>query len=99
MRAALGAELARHRVREFLPLEPLRRPLRVGEARLRHAHHDVRMPARDVLAFATMALPLEHGVARGPIAKRAAVTSTLDLHETLPSPTRPPHASPSPPAT
>ena len=49
VRAALGAELASGRILEVT----------AGEARFGHAHDDIGVPARDVLAFSTVALALE----------------------------------------
>jgi hypothetical protein len=56
--AAVGAELARHRRREVLRWNGLAVPL-VYEKLLGHAHHDVRMAARDVLALAAVTLALK----------------------------------------
>jgi hypothetical protein len=81
--AAVGAVLAGGRRLEVVALEHLRLPLRVGEARRRHAEHDVRMPARDVLALAAVALALEDRLALGPVAERAAVAASFGDHVVL----------------
>src|SRR6185436_4217655 len=64
VRAAVGTELARHRFGEVGPAERLGRALDVREATFAHPHDDVRVSARDVLAFSTVALPFEDRITR-----------------------------------
>src|SRR5262245_39593013 len=79
VRPALGAELARDRIRQVPALELLGRALGPLEAGLRHAHHDVWVPAGDVLALAAVTLTLEHRVTRRLVAKSSAVATALDI--------------------
>ena len=80
VRAAFGAELARHRVFKVAPLEMLRRTLGVAEAVGRHQHEYVRRAAGNVLAIAAVALCLQRRIAFGDVAQRAAIASAFELH-------------------
>src|SRR6185503_1134227 len=64
VRAAVGAELARHRIGEVAPAERLGRAPDVREANFAHPHDDVRVATRDVLASSTVALALEERITR-----------------------------------
>ena len=84
MGAALGAELARHRVFKIAARELLGHALYVAEARRRHEHEHIRRAATDVLALATMTLRPQHRFALGRVAHLTAVASTFQFHIVLP---------------
>src|SRR5262249_21909103 len=84
MRSAFRTELARDWVLQVFAFERLGLALGVREAGVGHAHDDVGMPARDVLALAAVALPLEQWVSLGLVAHRAAITAAFELHRNPP---------------
>src|ERR1700754_4447007 len=67
------------------PLPTLRK-LAVAEAGERHQHEQVGRAAGNILAFAAMALRLQHRLALGDIAQRAAIASAFEFHFRLPVP-------------
>src|SRR5580692_3154878 len=62
----------------------LGRPRGVTEAVGRHEHEHVWRAAADILAFAAVALRLEHRLALGHIAHLAAIAPAFQLHGVLP---------------
>src|SRR6185437_10715883 len=90
--AAVGAELARHRPLEVAAREGLGRALGVLVAGGRHDDERVGRAAGDVLAFAAVALRLQHRLALGDVADVAAIASTFQLHLVLLL-LKPPHDS------
>src|SRR5260370_30457767 len=84
MGAAFGAEFPRHGALEIAARELLGGFLGVFEAGDRHQHEQVGRAARDVLAFAAMALRLHHRLALGLIARLAARASAFEFHDALP---------------
>src|SRR4051812_43016994 len=84
MGTAFGAEFARHRLLQVLARKLLRRALGVFEAVERHHHEHVGRSAGDELAFAAMTLRLQHRLAFGLIAHRAAIAAAFEFHDVLP---------------
>src|ERR1700731_4882910 len=84
MRAAFGAKFPRHSAFEIAARKLPGRPRGVMEAIGRHEHEHVRRAAADILAFAAVALRLEHRLALGHITHLAAVAPAFQLHGVLP---------------
>src|SRR5580692_4305672 len=84
MRAAFGAKFPRHGAFEIAARKLPGRPRGVTEAIGRHEHEHVRRAATDILAFAAVALRLEHRLALGHIAHLAAIAPAFQLHGILP---------------
>src|SRR5882724_2455726 len=80
MRAAFGAEFSRHRVFDVTAAELPGASPGEAEASGRHENKHVRGPAGDVLAFAAVALRLQHRFALGHISHLAAVASAFQFH-------------------
>src|SRR4029077_17610856 len=84
MRAAFGAKFPRHRTFTVAAGKLLGRPRGVTEAVGRHEHEHVWRAAADILAFAAVALRLEHRLALGHIAHLATIAPAFQLHDVLP---------------
>src|SRR5262249_21614603 len=82
--AAFRTKLARHRLFEIAAGKLLRHTLGVFETVERHRHEHVGRAARDILAFAAVALSLHHRLALGFIAHRPAIASAYEFHVVLP---------------
>src|ERR1700683_3507055 len=80
MRAAILAELARHRLSEIAADEGLGRAAHIAEPFGRHQHEHVRPAAADILAFATMALRLEPRLPLGCVAHLSTIASAFERH-------------------
>ena len=85
MRAALGAELARHRVFEIAARELLRRAGRVAKALGRHQHEHVGR-RRPLICWQARQwhCAFEHRLALGDIADLAAIASAFQFHRIPP---------------
>jgi hypothetical protein len=80
MRAALGAELARHWLLKILARELLWGALGVFEAVRLYGKKYIWRATGDVLALSAVTLRLHHWVTLGRIAHRSAIASTFQLH-------------------
>src|ERR1700682_1930229 len=84
MRAAFGAEFPRHCAFKIAASKLLGHSIGIGKAVGRHQKKHVGRAARDILAFAAMALRLHHRLAISDIAHLAAITSAFQFHDALP---------------
>src|SRR3984957_13592412 len=84
MRTAFGAKFPRHRAIKIAARKLLGRRRSVTKAIGRHEHEHVWRAAADILAFAAVALRLEHRLALGHIAHLAAIAPAFQLHGVLP---------------
>src|SRR5262245_56548520 len=84
MRPAFRAEFTGHGALEVAAAELLWLACGVFESTDRHRHEHVRSAARDVLAFAAVALRSHHRLAFRLIAHLAAIASAFEFHDVLP---------------